>query len=235
MVTTPLSPEPERVADLHIPLVHLQTDLPCRAAARASKARATTSFPVPLSPVIKTVASLWLKFSIKEMTRIMALERATRPFAAVGAASVAVSRASGFAGTSLECDVTGTLGAAPQIASFRPTCEETVRDWYTIERMRRALLIAVLVLLIGDASGVSSLFVPEACAIGTIESVPDSGCPAFCVRCSCACCASSVVHKAAVAVPAEVLTPILVPVPDSDRLPTGSSRDILHVPKPVLT
>jgi len=61
--------------------------------------------------------------------------------------------------------------------------------------MRRAFFIAVLAVLIADASGVSSLLVPETCPIGTIESAPDSGCPAFCVRCTCACCAGSIVHS----------------------------------------
>ena len=102
-------------------------------------------------------------------------------------------------------------------------------------RMRRAVLVAVLVLLVGDASGVTALFVPEACAIDTSESTPDTGCQAFCVRCSCACCPSSVIHKHAVALTAEVLAPILLSIPDPAQLPTGSPSDIFHVPKPVLT
>jgi hypothetical protein len=101
--------------------------------------------------------------------------------------------------------------------------------------MRRALLIVVLALLVGDASGVTALFVQEPCTIGARESSPDSGCLAFCVRCTCACCVSSVVHKTPVALTAEVLAPIVVPVPDTDRLPAGTPHDILHVPKPVLT
>jgi hypothetical protein len=101
--------------------------------------------------------------------------------------------------------------------------------------MRRALLIAVLVLLVGDASGVTALFVPEACAVGTSESSSDSGCLAFCVRCSCTCCAASVVHNAPMALTAEALAPVLLPAADPNRLPAGSPHDIFHVPKPALT
>jgi len=101
--------------------------------------------------------------------------------------------------------------------------------------MRRALLIAVLALLVADASGFSSLFVPETCAIGVNESSPDTGCPAFCVRCTCSCCASSVVHNARIVLAGTQLAPIVVAIPTLDRLPNGTSPDILHVPKPLLT
>ena len=101
--------------------------------------------------------------------------------------------------------------------------------------MRRALFIAVLAVLLTDASGVSSLVVPETCPIGTSESAPDSGCPAFCVRCTCACCAASVEHStsadtAVAPVPLRALT-----LPSSSALPSGSRPDILHVPKILLT
>ncbi len=101
--------------------------------------------------------------------------------------------------------------------------------------MRRAFFIAVLAVIMADASGISSLLVPETCPIGTSESAPDSGCPAFCVRCTCACCAASIVH----ANPPEMvvapvpLSPLLLPTPVA--LPTGSYADILHVPKPLLS
>ena len=100
--------------------------------------------------------------------------------------------------------------------------------------MRRALLIAILVLLVGDASGASALLTPETCGITESASSQDSGCPAFCVRCSCGCCASSVVHKAAVLL-IESLVPFVVSAPDPDKLPAGIRLGILHVPKPVLT
>jgi hypothetical protein len=46
--------------------------------------------------------------------------------------------------------------------------------------MRRAILIAVLVLIVRDASGVAAvLFVPETCAIGASESVPGVVAPCF--------------------------------------------------------
>ena len=100
--------------------------------------------------------------------------------------------------------------------------------------MRQAFVIAVLALLMADASGVSSLLVPEACPIGTNESTPDSGCPAFCVRCTCACCAASIEHStppdtAVARVPRRALT-----VPFLSALPTGSRADIFHVPKTLL-
>src|SRR5262245_43632390 len=101
--------------------------------------------------------------------------------------------------------------------------------------MRRALLIAVLVLLVGDASGLTSLFVPEACAIGASDSAPDSGCPAFCVRCTCPCCVSSAMHQDLAALTTAAPAPIPVPLPNPDRLPAGIPHDIFHVPKTLLT
>ena len=101
--------------------------------------------------------------------------------------------------------------------------------------MRRALFIAVLTLLISDASGLSSLLVPETCAIDASDSAPDGGCPAFCVRCTCGCCVSSVVYTPAVALKIELLPPLPVECERRDRLPVGTSVEILHVPKPLLT
>jgi hypothetical protein len=101
--------------------------------------------------------------------------------------------------------------------------------------MRRALFIAVLALLMADASGVSSLLVPETCPIGSSESAPDNGCPAFCVRCTCACCAASIEYSTP---PASAVVPVLIRaliLPSSTALPTGSGADILHVPKTLLT
>jgi hypothetical protein len=97
--------------------------------------------------------------------------------------------------------------------------------------MHRALFIAVLVFLVCDATGVTSLIVPETCAIGTSESAPDSGCPAFCVRCACPCCAASIeIHPpAAIAVRIDPLT--VVALSHSGSMPTGRVADILHVPK----
>jgi hypothetical protein len=97
--------------------------------------------------------------------------------------------------------------------------------------MRRVLFIAVLAVLIGDASGISSLIVPESCPIGATESAPDSGCPAFCVRCTCACCAASIEQTTPpdTAVASLPLLPLaFVPSPS---LPVGAHADILHVPK----
>ena len=97
--------------------------------------------------------------------------------------------------------------------------------------MRRALFIMLLALLIADASGVTSLLVPETCAISTSESAPDSGCPAFCVRCTCGCCASPVVPMLPVSVANAVLRPANVPLPADQVLASGVPLDILHIPK----
>lgn len=101
--------------------------------------------------------------------------------------------------------------------------------------MRRALLLAVLAVVMSDASGLSSLVVPESCPIGTSESAPDSGCPAFCVRCTCACCAASVEHTAPPEAAVEVVPPRALALPSLHALSTGSRADILHVPKALLT
>jgi hypothetical protein len=101
--------------------------------------------------------------------------------------------------------------------------------------MRRAFLMAVLALLMADASGVSSLLIPETCAIGTTESAPDGGCPGFCVRCTCGCCASAVVHTVPLNIVARDVPPVPFTVLSDHRLPAGAARDILHVPKPLLT
>jgi len=101
--------------------------------------------------------------------------------------------------------------------------------------MRRALFITVLMLVISDASGLSSLLVPETCPIDASDSAPDGGCPAFCVRCTCGCCVSSVVYTPAVALRVELLPPVAVERGHADHLPIGTSLEILHVPKPLLT
>jgi hypothetical protein len=100
--------------------------------------------------------------------------------------------------------------------------------------MSRALFGMLLALLIADASGINSLLVPETCTIGESESRPDSGCPAFCVRCACACCTSPIVKTAAIA--STVLLPRVArsPVP-ADDVNAGVPVDILHIPKPLLT
>jgi hypothetical protein len=100
--------------------------------------------------------------------------------------------------------------------------------------MRRVLFIAILAVLISDASGVSALLVPEVCPIGTTESAPDSGCPVFCVRCTCACCATSIESSSFVDVSAYPLPPASVPPPGWIALPIGRVADILHVPKALL-
>jgi hypothetical protein len=101
--------------------------------------------------------------------------------------------------------------------------------------MRRVFLIAVLAVLMPDASGLSSLLVPETCPIGASESAPDSGCPAFCVRCTCACCAASIEGTPAINVVATALPPATVQPLSTGALPHGSTADILHIPKTLLT
>jgi len=46
---------------------------------------------------------------------------------------------------------------------------------------------------------------------------------------------SSVVHTPLVALKIELLPPVAVECDRPDRLPTGTSLEILHVPKPLLT
>ena len=101
--------------------------------------------------------------------------------------------------------------------------------------MRRALFIAVLTVVISDASGLSSLLVPESCAIGANDAAPDGGCPAFCVRCTCSCCVSSVVSTPPVELTTELLPPVALEGDRPDHIPTGRFFEILHVPKPLLT
>jgi hypothetical protein len=99
--------------------------------------------------------------------------------------------------------------------------------------MRRAFLIVLLALLFADASGVTALVVPENCGVGTSESGPDSGCPAFCVRCTCGCCASPVVPMMPVGVAGGLLPPVNLSSPGHNALPSGVPLDILHIPKPL--
>jgi hypothetical protein len=101
--------------------------------------------------------------------------------------------------------------------------------------MRRLLLIAILALLMADASGISSLVIPETCGIGASESGPDTGCPAFCVRCSCVCCAWPVMHKLTAIIATILPGPLSLPPAALDALPVGVPIDILHIPKSLLT
>lgn len=101
--------------------------------------------------------------------------------------------------------------------------------------MRQALIITVLMLVISDASGLSSLLVPETCPIDASDSAPHGGCPAFCVRCTCGCCVSSVVYAPPVGVKAELPPAVAVECDHGSRLPAGTSLEIVHVPKPLLT
>jgi hypothetical protein len=101
--------------------------------------------------------------------------------------------------------------------------------------MRRAFFIAVLAVILADASGISSLVVPEMCPIGTSESAPDIGCPAFCVRCACACCAASIEHSTPPDTVVAQVPPRALTLRASSALSPGSHAKILHVPKTLLT
>ena len=94
--------------------------------------------------------------------------------------------------------------------------------------MRRWFFIAILAALIADASGVTSLTLPEPCAFSVTDQAPDGGCPAFCPRCSC--CAAPVVSEAPALIFVTALSG-LSPLTLNHILPVGSSLDILHVPK----
>lgn len=102
-------------------------------------------------------------------------------------------------------------------------------------RMRRALFITLLALLIADASGLSSLVVPETCGVGTHESSPDNNCPAFCVRCTCACCASPVTPMSPVTIVMTLRHRIEAPLAVHGTVPAGVPLDIFHIPKYLLT
>jgi len=97
--------------------------------------------------------------------------------------------------------------------------------------MRRSLFVALLVVLVGDASGLSSLLIQEPCAIAASESVPDSGCPAFCVRCTCACCAASIEQTSPCETAVAPVPPLPVAFASLLALPAGERADILHIPK----
>lgn len=97
--------------------------------------------------------------------------------------------------------------------------------------MRRWFLIAIVALLAADASGVTSLAVPETCGITLSDQSPDGGCPAFCARCSC--CATPVLSSQPAVVPATMLSHPR-PLDVNSLLPVGRPLDILHVPKTLL-
>ena len=102
---------------------------------------------------------------------------------------------------------------------------------YSCSSMRRVLFMAVLAVLLCDGSGILSLVVPETCAIGTPESTPDSGCPAFCVRCACPCCVASIEFHPTIALAQQILPLMAMDLPPAQSMPTGRVADILHVPK----
>jgi hypothetical protein len=156
---------------------------------------------------------------------VLSIVRTNVIFAGVPARSVDLA-------DSHPCSVTSTLASCT--LDWRSADDCRARG-VPLPRMRRALFIAVLALLISDASGLSSLLVPESCAIGADDSAPDNGCPAFCVRCTCNCCVSSVVSTPAIELTTELLPPVALESDRSDRVPTGRSFEILHVPKPLPT
>lgn len=96
--------------------------------------------------------------------------------------------------------------------------------------MRRWLFLAVLALLIADASGITAFIEPEICGFeSATDRGPDGACPAFCVRCSC--CTGPVV-RADGHVLASFVPPVTnVPRPLDARPSSGISPEILHVPK----
>src|SRR3954454_12258475 len=103
-----------------------------------------------------------------------------------------------------------------------------------MDHVRRLLLVAILTMLTADASGVLSLLLPETCAIEEAGTRPEGGCPAFCVRCSCACCAPSTDQAMSTDVAVAALPPMrLAPVPAS-HMPAGAVSEILHIPKTLL-
>jgi hypothetical protein len=137
---------------------------------------------------------------------------------------------------SVKSAATSQFGIVTQIAialGFCRTCARGVEVYHS--KVRRALLIATLALLISDASGLSALVIPETCPIGVDESAPDTACPAFCVRCTCACCTPSAEGGSQIIIAAESLPPLALAPLAQLVLPAGRSADIFHVPKALLS
>ena len=96
-----------------------------------------------------------------------------------------------------------------------------------IKLVLRALLIAVVSLLLFDASGAFALVSPEACT-ALVDELPDGQCPALCVRCSCG--VQPVVPDAAPATSFHIIRSF-VPPTFVTFTADGSPRAIFHVPK----
>jgi hypothetical protein len=99
--------------------------------------------------------------------------------------------------------------------------------------VRRWLFLAVLGLLIADASGVTAFVEPETCGVDvTTDLGQATTCPGVCVRCSC--CNGPVVNAVR-----PVLTSFIPPIanapcPLDAHLSSGVGPKILHVPKTLL-
>jgi hypothetical protein len=98
--------------------------------------------------------------------------------------------------------------------------------------MRHWVFLAVLTLLIADASGLSAFVEPETCGTSATDRGSDDACPGFCVR--CACCAGPVVHAVAHALTSFVPPVTRVPRLAEARPSSGIGPEILHVPKAFL-
>lgn len=92
--------------------------------------------------------------------------------------------------------------------------------------MSRAVLFAVLALLLCDASGVIALVSPETCT-SVSDTAPDGKCPALCARCCCGQPVVAVTPLSCTGYYVSTSTPDLY----TPTLTTGSPHDILHVPK----
>jgi hypothetical protein len=98
-----------------------------------------------------------------------------------------------------------------------------------VPRFALAILVALLAFA---SSGASALVVGEPCSAFEQSGQEDAACPPMCV--TCGCCAQGV-EPAAIQVASSPDLPVAenhAPVP---RPPTTPARDILHVPKPLVS
>jgi hypothetical protein len=91
----------------------------------------------------------------------------------------------------------------------------------------RLFFLAIVAVLLGDATGLTAFISPETCTAAT-DTQPDSKCASLCVR--CACSATPIVPAAAFLLSSRELCAQPADAPPH-AIALGSPHDILHVPK----
>ncbi len=97
--------------------------------------------------------------------------------------------------------------------------------------VRRFVFALFVVALSFSTSGLSSLLVPEPCAVGEIGDT-DSTCPPSCV--TCGCCHRSV-DVTRIEVTVARVREVAEPPTFRDTLRAATPREVLHVPKSLLS